>query len=113
MQDVEAMKDLYLAVGVGGVSFIVLVIILGYLLRQIFPILQNIMQMLEVLKEVLQNNTKAIEEMANSNKNVSTALKLLERAMTNVETKIDSVMDTNDEMSKTLIKIDAKSERRD
>lgn len=108
MTDIEGLKELYLAIGVGGVSFIALIIILGYLLKQVFPILTQIMQMLEVLKEVLQNNTKAIDEMAKSNHNVSTALNLLERSMTNVETKIDEVTDTNSNMEKILIKLDAK-----
>lgn len=108
MTDIEGLKELYLAIGVGGVSFIALIIILGYLLKQVFPILTQIMQMLEVLKEVLQNNTKAIDEMAKSNHNVSTALNLLERSMTNVETKIDEVNDTNSTMEKILIKLDAK-----
>ena len=108
MTDIEGLKELYLAIGVGGVSFIVLIIILGYLLKQVFPILTQIMQMLEVLKEVLQNNNKAIDEMAKSNHNVSTALNLLERSMTNVETKIDEVNDTNSNMEKILIKLDAK-----
>ena len=109
MTDIEGLKELYLAIGVGGVSFIALIIILGYLLKQVFPILTQIMQMLEVLKEVLQNNTKAIDEMAKSNHNVSTALNLLERSMTNVETKIDEVTDTNSNMEKILIKLDAKN----
>ena len=108
MTNIEGLKELYLAIGVGGVSFIALIIILGYLLKQIFPILTQIMQMLEVLKEVLQNNNKAIDEMAKSNHNVSTALNLLERSMTNVETKIDEVNDTNSNMEKILIKLDAK-----
>lgn len=108
MTDIEGLKELYLAIGVGGVSFIALIIILGYLLKQVFPILTQIMQMLEVLKEVLQNNNKAIDEMAKSNHNVSTALNLLERSMTNVETKIDEVNDTNSNMEKILIKLDAK-----
>lgn len=112
MPDVEGLKELYLAIGVGGVSFIALIIILAYLLKQVFPILNQVLQMLEVLKEVLQNNTKAIDEMAKSNQNVSTALNLLERSMTTVETKIDEVRESNDDMAKTLIKIDAKSERR-
>lgn len=108
MTDIEGLKELYLAIGVGGVSFIALITILGYLLKQVFPILTQIMQMLEVLKEVLQNNNKAIDEMAKSNHNVSTALNLLERSMTNVETKIDEVNDTNSNMEKILIKLDAK-----
>ena len=108
MPDIEGLKEIYLAIGVGGMSFIALIIILGYLLKQVFPILTQIMQMLEVLKEVLQNNNKAIDEMAKSNHNVSTALNLLERSMTNVETKIDEVNDTNSNMEKILIKLDAK-----
>ena len=53
MTDIEGLKELYLAIGVGGVSFIALIIILGYLLKQVFPILTQIMQMLEVLKKYM------------------------------------------------------------
>ena len=76
MPNIEGLKELYLAIGVGGVSFIALIIILGYLLKQVFPILTQIMQMLEVLKEVLQNNNKAIDEMAKSHYGIKNFTKL-------------------------------------
>lgn len=112
MSELEGLKDLYLAVGVGGLSFIVVLCILGYLLRQVFPILQSILQMMEVLKEVLLNNTKAIDEMAKSNQNVATALELLKRSMTSVEQSLEKVIETNDVIDKTVIKIDTKLDER-
>lgn len=111
MSELEGLKEIYLAIGVGGVSFIVLVAILGYLLRHIFPLLNNIMKMLEVLKEVLQNNTKAIDEMAKSNQNVATALELLKRSMTSVETKLGQVQDSNENIEKSIIRLEARAEK--
>lgn len=113
MTDVEGVKELYVTLGVGGVSFIILVCILGYLLKQVYPILNSILQMMEVLKEVFNNNTKAIAEMSKSNQNVATALSLLNRSMTNVETKIDEVKETNESIEKTMIKLEERTKRGD
>lgn len=112
MGDLEGLKDLYVAVGVGGLSFIVVLSILGYLLRQVFPILQSILQMMEVLKEVLQNNTKAIDEMAKSNQNVATALELLKRSMTSVEQSLDKVIESNEDINRMVMIIDTKLDER-
>lgn len=103
MNDLEILKELYLALGVGGVSFIVLIGIIIYLVRNIYPMLTSVMNMMEVLKEVISNNTKAIDEMAKSNHNVSTALNLLERSMTSVEDKVEQVQETTEDMEKKLI----------
>ena len=111
MSELEGLKDLYLAIGVGGLSFLVILAILGYLLKQVFPILQSILRMMEVLKEVLQNNTKAIDERAKSNQNVATALDLLKRSMTSVETKLDEVQDSNDNIEKSIIRLEARTEK--
>lgn len=112
MSELEGLKDLYLAIGVGGLSFLVILAILGYLLKQVFPILQSILRMMEVLKEVLQNNTKAIDEMAKSNQNVATALDLLKRSMTSVESSLEKVIDSNDNIEKGVVMIDTKLEER-
>lgn len=111
MSELEGLKDLYLAIGVGGLSFLVILAILGFLLKQVFPILQSILRMMEVLKEVLQNNTKAIDEMAKSNKNVATALDLLKRSMTSVEIKLDEVQDSNDNIEKSIIRLETRTEK--
>ena len=111
MSELEGLKDLYLAIGVGGLSFLVILAILGFLLKQVFPILQSILRMMEVLKEVLQNNTKAIDEMAKSNQNVATALDLLKRSMTSVEIKLDEVQDSNDNIEKSIIRLEARTEK--
>lgn len=112
MTDVDGLKELYVTLGVGGLSFIVVLYILGHLLRQIFPMLQNVLQMMEVLKEVLQNNTKAIDEMAKSNQNVATALELLKQSMTTVESSLEKVKDSNEVIELNITKIDTKLEER-
>ena len=111
MSELEGLKDLYLAIGVGGLSFLVILAILGFLLKQVFPILQSILRMMEVLKEVLHNNTKAIDEMAKSNQNVATALDLLKRSMTSVEIKLDEVQDSNDNIEKSIIRLETRTEK--
>ena len=111
MSELEGLKDLYLAIGVGGLSFLVILAILGFLLKQVFPILQSILRMMEVLKEVLQNNTKAIDEMAKSNQNVATALDLLKRSMTSVEIKLDEVQESNDNIEKSIIRLETRTEK--
>lgn len=105
MEQAKFLKEMYLALGVGGLSFIVILCILGYLLRNIYPLLQNIMQMMEVLKEVLQNNNKAIDEMARSNQNVASALKLLEKSLNSVDDKVDTVLITQDNIEKDIVRI--------
>lgn len=104
-QELMELKELYLALGVGGLSFIVLIVIVLYLLRVILPILNQIKQDGAVTQSVIQNNTKAIEEMSKSNQNVAMALTILDKSMSNVHCDVQKVMETNEDIEKRLIVI--------
>ncbi len=105
---VKELSDLYLACGVGGMSFIVLVALLVYILKGIYPLLHSIREEGAVTREIIQNNTKAIEKVSESNQNVATALHLLEKSMTNVEEGVKIVRESNDDVLKQLLIIDQK-----
>lgn len=106
MGDINELKDLYLAIGVGGMSFIVLIYVFWYTLTRITPILNQIRQEGAVTQSIIINNTKAIEEMSKSNQNVATALTILDKSMSNVHTDVKKVVDTNENIEKILLVMD-------
>lgn len=108
MQDLNELKEIYLAIGVGGVSFLVLVVVLWYLLKTVLPILHQIRQDGAVTQSIIQNNTKAIEEMSKSNQNVATALTILDKSMSNVHCDVKKVVETNEDIEKMLLVMDEK-----
>lgn len=106
MGDINQLKDVYLAIGVGGLSFIVLVSVFWYSLTRITPLLNQIRQDGAVTQSIIQNNTKALEEMSKSNQNVATALTILDKSMSNVHTDVKKVLETNDSIEKMLLVMD-------
>lgn len=108
MEELDKLKEIYLAIGVGGVSFLVLISVLMYLLKVMLPILQQIQKDEVVTQNILQNNTKAIEEMSRSNQNVATALTLLDKSMSSVHSDVKKVVESNDDIEKRLWVIDGK-----
>ena len=72
------------------------------------PILQQIQKDEVVTQNILQNNTKAIEEMSRSNQNVATALTLLDKSMSSVHSDVKKVVESNDDIEKRLWVIDGK-----
>lgn len=104
------LKEIYLAIGVGGMSFITVISILVFMLKSILPALETIKEAIgsmtensSVTTEVLKNNTKAIEELAKSNDNVATALELLKHSTENVEMGIGKVQQLDEDINKQLI----------
>ena len=108
MEELDKLKEIYLAIGVGGVSFLVLISVLMYLLKVMLPILQQIQKDEVVTQNILQNNTKAIEEMSRSNQSVATALTLLDKSMSSVHSDVKKVVESNDDIEKRLWVIDGK-----
>lgn len=106
MGDINELKDLYLAIGVGGLSFIVLIYVFWYSLTRITPILNQIRQEGAVTQSIIVNNTKALEEMSKSNQNVATALTILDKSMSNVHVDVKKVVDTTDNIEKMLLVMD-------
>lgn len=106
MGDINELKDLYLAIGVGGLSFLVLIYVFWYSLTKITPILNQIRQEGAVTQSIIVNNTKALEEMSKSNQNVATALTILDKSMSNVHADVKKVVETNDSIEKMLLVMD-------
>ena len=108
MEDIVKLKELYLAIGVGGLSFLVLVYVLCYFLTKILPLLNEIRQDGAVTQNIIQNNTKAIGEMSKSNQNVATALTILDKSMSNVHSDVKKVVESNEDIEKKLLVMDEK-----
>lgn len=122
MPPINEIKDMYLVVGIGGMSFIALVFVLYFLLRSIIPAVNSLKDIVLALRQDNAINTRAIEELAKSNENVATALTLVKHSMINVETGIantqaglekvqlglEKVLESNEEAVKHLIVVDTK-----
>lgn len=76
----ESMLETYLTVGAGGLSLLVLVWMVFYLMAKINPTLTQIKVDNESHKEIIKNNTEAIREVSVSNQNVAQALSLLDNS---------------------------------
>lgn len=103
VEQLNQMKDLYLAIGVGGISFLVLVIVLWFLLNSVVPLLNQIQKDGAVTQNVIINNTRAIDEMSKSNQNVATALKLLDKSMSGVQDDVQKITKLNEGMENMLL----------
>lgn len=106
MANINDIKEMYLAIGVGGISFVMLVYVLWYYITKITPLLNQIKQEGAVTQSIIVNNTKALEEMSKSNQNVATALTILDKSMSNVHTDVKKVVDVNDSIEKMLLVMD-------
>lgn len=108
MEGLQELKEAYLAMGVGGLSFIVLLSVLWFLLKSVKPTLEQIRQDGAVTQSVIQNNTRAIEEMSKSNQNVAMALTILDKSMSNVHSDIKEIKEANDRIEHTLLVLGTK-----
>ena len=108
MEGLQELKEAYLAMGVGGLSFIVLLSVLWFLLKSVKPTLEQIRQDGAVTQSVIQNNTRAIEEMSKSNQNVAMALTILDKSMSNVHSDIKEIKEANDRIEHTLLVLETK-----
>lgn len=108
MSELNEMKEVYLAVGIGGTSFIALLGVLYFILKSVLPRLNSIQEMGAVTQTVIQNNTRAVEEVAKSNQNVATALQILDKSMNNVHTDVRKTLDTVEHTEKMILVIDGK-----
>ena len=115
MEDLKALQDVYLVIGIGGMSFIILVIVLLHILNKVTPALLALKEDTIALqrdtlmyKDAIDNSTQAVQECARSNQNVASALALLERSMTNVEEGVKDLRKTTDKMDKKILVMDEK-----
>lgn len=115
MEDLQAIQEIYLTLGIGGLSFVVLVVVLVFLLKSVLPTLNTIKDLLVTMEnnqgvtdEVLRNSTRAIEELAKSNDNVANALELLKNSTETMEEKIDHISKTSERTEKDILVIKTK-----
>ena len=108
MEELKALKETYLAIGVGGLSFICIILILWFVMRNIQPTLEKIKQDGAVTQSIIQNNTRAIEEMSKSNQNVATALTILDKSMNNVHSDVKDIKDVNDRIEHALLVLETR-----
>lgn len=108
MSELNEMKEVYLAVGIGGSSFIALLGVLFFTLKSIIPVLNQLKEGYAVTQTVIQNNTRAVEEVAKSNQNVATALQILDKSMNNVHSDVRKTLDTTEHVEKMILVMDGK-----
>lgn len=75
--EIDETVKLYTALGVGGVSFVVIVGLLIYFVSKINPTLTSLEKATSNQNSLIGNNTRAIQEMSRSNDNIANALILL------------------------------------
>lgn len=80
--DLGTIVKTYGAIGAGGLSLVVLVWLVVFIITKQNPILEQIRMDNESHKEVIRNNTEAIKEVSRSNQNVAQALSLLDSSFT-------------------------------
>ena len=95
MQDIT---DTYVAVGAGGLSVIVVVWVLVFLVKKMYPLLVAMKEDTGAYKEVIKNNTEAVKEVSKSNENVATALQLLNSSIN----QQSSILTKHDERSQGI-----------
>lgn len=106
-------------VGIGGLSFLALVVVLFYLVRNfvrdIATTLKGVEHSMYKVKEgnavnnqILLNNTKALEELAKSNNNVAGAIELLKSSICDVKDRMETVNENIIEMDKKVLLLELK-----
>lgn len=108
MSTLTEMKEVYLAVGVGGMSFLALLGVLYYNLKCINPVLNQLMEHQAVTQQVIANNTDAVKEMGKSNQNVATALQILDKSMNNIHSDIQKNLQHSENIEKVVLIMDEK-----
>ena len=88
----------YGAIGAGGLSLVVLLWLLVYLVKKTNPILDQIQSDIQSHKEITKNNTEAIKEVSRSNQNVAQALALLDNSFSSFA----RIMEKHDERAQVM-----------
>lgn len=101
----------YGALGAGGLSLVVLVWLIVYVITKQYPILEQIKVDNESHKEVIRNNTEAIREMSRSNQNVAQALSLLDNSFSTFERLMEKHDERAEQIENDVIKIRENTKR--
>lgn len=94
----KELSETYIAIGAGGLSIVVVVWVLVFLVRKLYPLIESLKMDYAVYSEIIKNNTEAVKEVSRSNENVATALKLLD----NSNLQIVALLDKHDNRSETI-----------
>ena len=101
----------YGALGAGGLSLVVLVWLIVYVITKQYPILEQIKVDNESHKEVIRNNTEAIREMSRSNQNVAQALSLLDNSFSTFGRLMEKHDERAEQIENDVIKIRENTKR--
>ena len=111
MSTLNEIKEVYLAVGIGGASFLALLGVLFYSIKSIYPLLKQILEHQAITQQVIANNTDAVKEMGKSNQNVATALQILDKSMNNVHVDVQKTLNSTENVEKLVLVMDAKLDK--
>ena len=106
----DALVKTYGVLGAGGLALIVLIWLLVHLITKVQPLLLSIQEDSRVHTEIIKNNTEAIKEVSMSNKNVATALKLLNLSFESFSGIIEKHDNRAESMQNEMIKMSANIE---
>ena len=106
----DVLVKTYGVLGAGGLALLVLIWLLVYLITKVQPLLLSIKEDSRVHTEIIKNNTEAIKEVSMSNKNVATALKLLNLSFESFSNIVEKHDNRAEIMQNDMIKMSANIE---
>ena len=106
----DVLVKTYGVLGAGGLALLVLIWLLVYLVTKVQPLLLSIKEDSRVHTEIIKNNTEAINEVSMSNKNVATALKLLNLSFESFSNIVEKHDNRAEIMQNDMIKMSANIE---
>lgn len=99
----------YTAIGAGGISFLVLIWVVHFMMTKMYPVLDRIKEDSAVNCEVIKNNTDAIKEISRSNDNVASALQLLNSSFKQLERVLTIHDQRAEKMQENIVRIQEKT----
>jgi Sec-independent protein translocase protein TatA len=104
----KEISEAYIAVGAGGLSVIVVIWILIFLIKRLYPLIASMKEDNNAYKEIIKNNTDVVKEMSKSTENVATALKLLDSSINQLGTTLDRHDKRSEDIENNVIRMDEK-----
>lgn len=107
-EDSMEFKDLYqayLAVGAGGLSLIILIWLLVYLVTKVNPSLQSIKESGLIHSKILENSTEAVKQVSVSIDNVASTLVILNHSFNTLISLFDKHDSKQDELYRMVLEM--------
>lgn len=101
----DEVGEIYLNYGFTGLTCIVFISMSIYVLVKILPILNYLKETSSVNLELVRNNTQAMQEMAKSNDNLATAIKIIDNTMLNTQREVSEFKIDMGDMSKEVAEL--------